>query len=197
MIEIPNHLKDFVKIEKETESTVILKAICNCGSTTFFVLENLLDAKEESMIKEREKRLGSWKNIENYTDPVTNIRYLVTRNLFGKICNKIPVNEIRDIRRTRILKVKCVKCGKEKVLFDNRFHGYDAVSISRDELNLDSEFKFQSIQNRPTEVIVKITNDMTRDEKNELSDIANAFTNIEVISNQNGRKKVIFAEETA
>lgn len=203
MIEIPTHLKDFVTINTVSEDTIILKLVCNCGTSTFFVLENLLDEKEEESFKEYENRLRSWRNIENYIDPVTNVRYLVIRDFFGKIRDRIPVSDIRDTKRTHVLKVKCSKCGEEKVIFDNRYHGYGVAKFGESALNDETKFRFKSKQKDPVEVEIKIINDLTADEcfealeENDSYDISNAFTNIQIFTMRDGKRKEIFSEETS
>jgi|GEM_PF-2412015 hypothetical protein len=52
MVEIPMYLKDFTKINKISKDAVLLKVLCNCGCSTFYMLESLLDIEEENIIKE-------------------------------------------------------------------------------------------------------------------------------------------------
>lgn len=120
MIEIPMHLKDCTKIKKISEDTIHLQVLCKCGWKNFYLLENLLDFEEENIIKVYEKRLSRWRSMENYIDPITKIRYLATKNIFGKIYDKIPISEIYNMKRTYIVKVKCSKCGNEKIIYDSR-----------------------------------------------------------------------------
>ena len=40
--------------------------------------------------------------------------------------------EYKQLDSTEIVKVKCAKCGKEYILFDSRFHGYDATIPERE-----------------------------------------------------------------
>lgn len=52
MVEIPMYLKDLTKINKISKDAVLLKVLCNCGCSTFYMLESLLDIEEENIIKE-------------------------------------------------------------------------------------------------------------------------------------------------
>ena len=49
------------------------------------------------------------------------------------------INQINPIDYTTIIKVKCSKCGKEYMLFDNRIHGCDSADFDLNEM-LDYEF---------------------------------------------------------
>ena len=52
------------------------------------------------------------------------------KGLFGeKILEKF---EYKQLDSTEIVKVKCAECSKEYVLFDSRFHGYDATIPERE-----------------------------------------------------------------
>lgn len=203
MLEVPMHLRDCTKIKKESEDTIFLQVMCSCGCSTFYLLENLLDVEEKNIITAYEKRLGSWRNIENYTDPITKIRYLVTRNILGKICDKIPISEIQDIKRTHIIRAKCNKCGKEKVIYDSRYHGYDAIVADEHFFSTSKEYQYGLMQKKPMEVEIKIRNDLTYDEFcEEVADkfskeYPNAFSSIEVYVIMNGKKKKVFEEETS
>lgn len=48
-------------------------------------------------------------------------------------------NKLNPIDYTTIIKVKCVKCGREHILFDNRFHGCDSADFDKKEL-IDYDF---------------------------------------------------------
>jgi hypothetical protein len=49
------------------------------------------------------------------------------------------INQINPIDYTTIIKVRCSKCGKEYMLFDNRIHGCDSADFDLNEM-LDYEF---------------------------------------------------------
>lgn len=203
MVEMPIYLKDCTRIKNMLKDTVSLQIICNCGSSDFYLFKNCLDDEEENAIKKYEKRIGSWKNIENYTDPNTKIRYLVTRSMWGRISDKIPVSEIRDINRVHIIKVKCAKCGKEKVIFDNRYYGYNAIVSNKQIFSFEKEYQYDLIDKNLMEVEITIRNDLTYDEyceeveKNLANEYAHAFSGIEIYGIINGVKKRFFEEETA
>ncbi len=203
MVDIPIYLKECTKIKKNSEDTITLQVLCNCGCSTFYLLENLLDVEEENSIRAYEKRLRSWGNIENYTDPITKVRYLVTRNVFGKIFDKIPISEIPDIKRTYIIKVECSECGKERIIYDSRHHGYNAIVTDKHFFGVNKEYQYKLMQKKAIEVEIKIRNDLTYDEYCEeveegfTKEFSNAFSSIEIYGIKDGKKKKFFEEETA
>ena len=203
MFDIPTHLKECTKIKKESKDIVLLQVLCNCGCSTFYLLENLLDIEEENSIKAYEKKLSSWGHIENYTDPITKSRYLVRRNIFGKISDKIPISELQDIKRTRIIKVECSECGTQRVIYDSRYHGYNALVTDKHFSSTNKTYRYKLLQKDPMEVEIKIRNDLTYDEYceevegNEVNEFSNAFSCIEIYGIKDGKKKKFFDEETA
>ena len=203
MVYIPKHLKECTKVKKSSKDTITLQVLCDCGCSNFYLLENILDAEEENRIKAYEKRLHSWRNIENYTDPITRIGYLVTRNVFGKISDRIPISEISNIERTHIIKVKCAKCDKEKIIYDSRYHGYSAIVNNKPFSSNNKVYRYKLLQKESVEVEIKIRNDLTYDEFCEEVDVSyikefsNAFSSIEIYGIKEGKKKKYFEEETA
>lgn len=203
MIDVPIYLKECTKIKKVQKDAIILQVLCNCGCSTFYLLENVLDIEEDNIIKAYEKRFSKWSYIENYTDPITQIRYLVARNTFGRIFDKIPVSEMQDIKRTYILKVECSECGSQSVIYDSRYHGYDAI-VTKEQLSIvHKKYQYRLLQKKSMEVEIKIRNDLTYDEyceeaeESSTEEFSNAFSSIEIYGIKDGKKKKYFESETA
>ncbi len=203
MINIPIYLKHCTRIKKELENAIILQVSCNCGCSRFFIFKNILDTEEEHAISAYENRLCTWGNIESYTDSVTKNRYLVKKNIFGKIPDKIPISEIRDMKRTQIIKVKCIECGEEIIIYDSRYYGYNAIMIDKHDSSVNKEYQYVLISKKAMEVEIKIRNELTYKEfceetgKSSINEYANAFSEIEIYEIKDGKKKKIFEEETA
>lgn len=203
MVDVPLYLKECTKTKNCTKDAIILQVLCNCGCSAFYLLENILDIEEDNMIKAYEKRFSKWGHIEKYTDPITQISYLVAKNTFGKIIDKIPVSEIQDIKRTHIIKVECSKCGKQIILYDNRYHGYDAI-VTKDQISIvHKEYQYRLIQKKPMEVEIKIRNDLSYGEycktidETSTKEFSNAFSSIEIYGIKDSKKKKYFEEETS
>ena len=206
MVDIPIHLKECTRIKRESKDSITLQVLCNCNCSTFYLLENILDEEENNIVK----RFSKWTRVGNYIDPTTKIRYLVARNAFGKIFDKIPVNEIQNIPsiiRTYIIKVECSECGKQRIIFDNRYHGYDAIVMKEQFPIVHKEYQYRLMQKEAMKVEIKIRNESTYDEYAEdikeipkeptKEEFSNAFSNIEIYGIKNGKKKKYFEAETA
>lgn len=196
------YLKECTIVKKSSKDIITLQVVCDCGCSNFYLLENILDAEEENRKKAYEKRFHSWRNIENYTDSITRIGYLVTRNVFGKISDRIPISEISNIERTHIIKVKCAKCGKEKTIYDSRCNGYNAIVADKRFSSNNKVYRYRLLQKEALEVEIKIRNDLTYDEFCEEVDerytkeFSNAFSSIAICGIKEGKKKKYFEEET-
>ena len=202
MVDVPIYLKECTKIKKVQKDAIILQVLCDCGCSSLYLLENILDEEEDNIIKEHEKRFSKWSRIENYTDPITQIRYLVARNAFGRIFDKIPTSEIQDIRRTQIIKVECSECGRQLVIYDSRYHGYDAI-VTKNQISTGcKKYQYRLLQKKSMEVEIKIRNDLTYDEfceeseENSIKEFSNAFSSIEIYGILDGKKKKYFERET-
>lgn len=191
---IPKHLEEISEIIETSENNEVLKIKCKCSHTHFIVYEfcesdnaNVKPGFNE-LIRENDKL------------------YLVKRNFFGKIVDKIECGNMFEKKQRRIIKVKCEKCGLEYILFDNYKHGYDAVIIQQESCASKNEitFDFKKVYSQPIEVFVKIYQDISYDQfKDEFkntnySSYMNSFSNIDIYGmNSKSRKIKICSEETA
>lgn len=203
MIEMPIQFQDCSTIKTRTKDAIVIRLLCQCNCSKFYLLKNILNFEDEGRIKAYEKRLGTWHRIENYTDPTTQTRYLVTRSFSGRIRDKIPISEVSQMRRTQIVKSKCCQCGKEKIIFDSRYHGYDGYVNGEDLISSEKEYQYLPIIHDAMEVEIKLRYDLSYNEYcketggTNLTDFTNSFSSIEIYGIINGNKKKIFEEETA
>ena len=51
----------------------------------------------------------------------------------------------RVLESTEIVKVKCAECGKEYILFDSRFHSYNAIIPERESKHYGVMYDFTPI----------------------------------------------------
>lgn len=189
---IPKHLEEISEIMKTSKNNEVAKIKCKCSHTHFIVYEFCESdhANDESGFKE----------IIRENDKL----YLVKRNFFGKIVEKIECGCMFE--KQRIIKAKCNKCGLEYVLFDNYKHGYNAVIVqqengaSKNEIN----FNFKKVYSHPIEVFVKIYQDISYNQfKDEFENVdyasyLNSFGSIEIYGiNSKSRKIKICSDETA
>ena len=191
---IPKHLEEISEIIETSKNNEVAKIICNCSHSHFIVYEfcesDNVNAKPgfHEIIRENDKL------------------YLVKRNFFGKIIEKIECGNMFLKKQRKIIKAKCEKCGSEYVLFDNYRHGYDAVVIQQESYASKNEitFVFKKVYSQPIEVFVKIYQDISYDqfkyefENTDYSSYLNSFSNIDIYGkNSKSRKIKICSEETA
>jgi len=191
---IPKHLEEISEIIETSKNSEIAKIKCKCSHIHFIVYEfcesNNANVKSgfNEIIRENDKL------------------YLVKRNFFGKIVEKIECGNMFEKKQRRIIKVKCEKCGLEYVLFDNYKHGYDAVIAQQESCTSKNEitFDFKKAYSQPLEVFIKIYQDISYNQfKDEFGNIdyssyLNSFDSIDIYGiNSKSRKIKICSEETA
>lgn len=202
-MEIPIYLKDYTEVQKNKKHIITLRVVCKCGCDSFYLLKNRLEVAKTNIIEAQEKKFTKWRNIENYIDPITKIRYLVTKNVFGKIYDMIPISRLDNINEINIIKVKCSKCENEKIIFDNRHNGYNSMVTDKRFFHMDKEYFYDLIQKETMGVEIKLQNDLTYEEyceevgKEFADEYQNAFSSITIYGIINKTKKIFFEEETA
>lgn len=191
---IPKHLEEISEIIETSKNNEVAKIKCKCSHSHFIVYE--FCESDNSNVK------PGFNEIIRENDKL----YLVKRNFFGKIVDKIECGNMFEKKQRRIIKVKCEKCGLEYILFDNYKHGYDAVIIQHESCASKNEitFDFKKVYSQPIEVFVKIYQDISYDqfkdefENTDYSSYLNSFSNIDIYGmNSKSRKIKICSEETA
>ncbi|MBE5731016.1 MAG: hypothetical protein E7350_03615 [Clostridiales bacterium] len=191
---IPKLLEEISKIVEASKNIEVAKIKCKCNHNHFMVYEFC------------ESYNANVKPGFNEIIRENNKLYLVKRNFFGKIVEKIECGNRFDKKQRRIIKVKCEKCGLEYIVFDNYKHGYDAVITRQESCTLKDEkyLDFKKVYSQPIEVYVKIRQDFSyaqfMDEFENIDYVSylNSFGNIDIYGiNSKSRKIKICTEETA
>lgn len=191
---IPKHLEEISEIIETSKNSEVAKIKCKCSHIHFIVYA--FCESDNANVK------PGFNEIIRENDKL----YLVKRNLFGKIVDKIECANMFEKKQRRIIKVKCEKCGLEYILFDNYKHGYDAVIIQQENCASKNEitFDFKKVYSQPIEVFVKIYQDISYNqfkdefENTDYSSYLNSFSNIDIYCmNSKLRKIKICSEETA
>ena len=136
MIPKPKYIENILSIVKEKRGFLHCDVVCECGSNHFCGFENIIMQTDEE-IKYEKDLIDFHKKYNRITFGNENgISYMYgMKNLFGdEIVEKL---ESKSFDSTIIIKVKCATCGKEYILFDSRFHGYDAMIPKRNN-NFDN-----------------------------------------------------------
>ena len=127
---IPKYLEEISEILETSKNNEVVIIKCKCSHAHFIAYE-FRDL-------ETSKGKPGFNEIIRENDKL----YLVKRNFFGKIVEKIECGNIFEKKQRRIIKSKCEKCGSEYVLFDNYRHGYDAVIIQQESCGSKNEITF-------------------------------------------------------
>lgn len=190
---VPAYLQAISQIAKTTNSYELVKIKCTCGCTFFQVYKYF---EPEKIVKR------GFNEILRKNDKL----YLVKRNFFGRIVQEIEYVDESNKRPRNIVKVKCQKCGREHIIFDNYKHGYNATITSFENTGMIENVKgdFQKVYSDEIEVFVKIYQDISYEQfKDEFSNLnyetyLNSFGNIEIYGVNSKLKRIkILSEEVS
>lgn len=127
--------------------------------------------------------------------------YWYGSTFFGIRVGKLYDKDIPEINTRRIVKATCSQCGKEHIIFDSQYHGYDA--LAEYETRPVPEFNPQySYSKGETEALIEVRSDLPYDEfcedfGDDVEKYSNAFDDIEIYTLTDGKKRRFFSQETA
>ena len=127
----PKYIENILSITKEKRGEIECDVVCECGARHFVGYKNVIARSAEEAAYEAAYNAFNDKYSRIRFGDENGVSYLYAmKGLFGEeILEKF---EYKQLDSTEIVKVKCAKCGKEYVLFDSRFHGYDAIIPERE-----------------------------------------------------------------
>ena len=127
----PKYIENILSITKEKRGEIECDVRCECGARHFIGYKNVIVRSEEEAAYEAAYNAFNYKYIRIRFGNENGVPYLYgMKGLFGEeILEKF---ECKQLDSTEIVKVKCAECGKEYILFDSRFHGYDATIHERE-----------------------------------------------------------------
>ena len=159
----PKYIENILSITKEKRGEIECDVVCECGARHFIGYKNVIARSAEEAAYEAAYNAFNEKYSRIRFGDENGISYLYgMKGLFGeKILEKF---EYKQLDSTEIVKVKCTECGKEYVLFDSRFHGYDATIPERESKYDSVVYDFAPIvwkndKDGIATVTVKIQND--------------------------------------
>ena len=210
MIPIPEYLKENSINAKHTKTNIQFDFVCDCNNKEFYIFQNHLTKEEKEIVDEYNKEFekafkGSWTYTMESDDKgiIHYYRLYTPLGMYGPKKEVFPP-ETPSFAELNIIKAKCTHCGKEYVLFDSRYHGYDAVT---NEESVVSTYipHFKQKRNSALGVVIKVENDGSFEEfidnTGEECDeefYSNAFGSMSIYTvNSEGKKKKIFDAETA
>lgn len=115
---IPTYLREYATNGRVKKDITSFSMVCSCGGTHFEVLRNRIEQEEDDV---HFGILGSTSRIDK-----TGREYWQDYTFFG-----IPVGKRHYcdemIIDPDVVKIKCLDCGEEIVVFHSKHHGYDGV----------------------------------------------------------------------
>lgn len=190
---IPKHLREISDVINSSKTFEVAKIKCECGCSRFIVYKNLVPLNPtikyglNEIVREKDKL------------------FLIKRNFWGKIIEKIECSDTFNEKPRNVIKVICQNCDSEYVLFDNYLHGYDAINNHFGSTTLhNASTEFKKVHPQSLEVFVKIHQDVSYDvfqkefESLDFETYLNSFGSIEIYSiTSNSQKIKICLEETS
>lgn len=173
-----------------------LKCKCGCDHFSVFYGKQEKSLEEKQREEKKEKFLSHATSFEGYIGKDGKI-YTVRKFLgipFGKMCEEVSSVTIDR----EVVKIKCVNCLKEIIIFDNYQHGYSSFEMEKNE-NLN--IIYETLSKAPIEVCVKLYYSLSKSETDEIFvdetyDYSNCFTSISIYKLKDGKNKKIYDFET-
>jgi len=131
---VPYHLEPLAEILAAKRDALTLQLRCACGCGRFFVYENTLTPAEKAELAEYERICGAkfrrkW-GVTLRTEP-DGRQHIYARGMLG-FPVEIDLPERPFFADFHCVSVRCEQCGKETVIFDSRYHGYDGAICGTD-----------------------------------------------------------------
>ena len=204
----PKYIENILSVTKEKRGEIECDVVCECSSTHFIGYKNVIVRSEEEAAYEEAYNEFNRKYIRIRYGAENGVPYLYgMKGLFGEeILEKF---ESKGLDATEIIKVKCAACGKEYILFDSRFHGYDAIIPERESKYDGVVYDFAPIvwkkdKDGIATITVTIRNDDTLEEfienayKTDEETYSNSFgwITVKAVNAKTKAKKILLDMET-
>lgn len=215
---LPAYLKEIAYNCAHKKDSIIFDIKCNCGNKTFKIMKGKTNESKQA----EETWNNYWKKfrfipIFSFSDSIdrkNGKRFNYGSTFFGIRIGKIYEEDIHFVKDLSIVKAICPKCSKEFILFDNRKHGYDALSDILDEQQFgkagvpfadEKNITFRNAcRGNEGAITVAIRNDLPIDDFYETfgenapdEDYSVAFSWIKIIAIVDGKKRTILDMETS
>lgn len=209
-IPIPRYLRHIAKLKKQQKTWTHFGICCTCGCEDFFIYQNYFNKEEKLLEKPYYDALtelfsaGASMCTRDENGTLHHwILYEPRKGLKGKH-EEVFVPECPYFSGIVVIKTKCLKCGKEYLIFDSRIHGYDGMTGEKDQATMEYEPHFKLKCKEAVSLEVKIENDESLEEFRDNTDLgfteeqySDAFSWIIIYQiNSNGKRTKIFDLET-
>ena len=204
----PKYIENILSVTKEKRGEIECDVVCECGARHFIGYKNVIVRSAEEAAYEAAYNAFNDKYSRIRFGDENGVSYLYgMKGLFGE--EMLAKFAYKPLDATKIVMVKCAVCGKEYVLFDSRFHGYDAVISERESKYDDLEYPFEPVKWRGDKdgistITVKIQSDDSLEDfvenayKTDGETYSNSFgwITIKAVNIKTKAKKVLLDMET-
>lgn len=204
MIPIPQYLQHMATFIEGNDDHVTFSLKCACGNHWFSLLENCLSEDEQPLLIPYEKACkklacGIW-GATVTVDETGKQHHLKLMTPFGLkgwkkeiILPPAPIGS-----QIAVVKCKCLQCGKEHIVFDSRYHGYDGIFHDSSKDIMDYVPSFRQLRKK-CKLEVNVSNDpITELADCSMDDYSNGFDWINIYAvSETGKKSTVFGYETA
>ncbi len=211
-VPIPNYLKHIATLDKQQKTWAHFSIKCTCGCDKFFVYQNCLNKEEKALEKPYNHAMWeiyvSDKPRKRTVDEDGKVHYW---RLFEPLKGlegaheELIVPDCPFFLMIKVIKIKCVDCEKEHLVFDNRIHGYDGMTGEHTQETLEYNPHFKLKCKDIVSLQIKIENDESFEEFQKNTDLgftedqySDSFSWIVIYKiDKKGKKTKIFDCETA
>ncbi len=184
----PSYLNDIGKEISYKNYKSHIRIICNCGCDEFYYYKNDNNL-EKNLSNDLLKKYG--KKFEIQSDK-NGIVYIVKRNVFGIITKKEMLDNSFNTTFNNFLSVRCSKCEKEYIIFNQKIHGYDSCCVNNSN---DNKIETSNFVNKINNIEIDFYYNSELIEDASIKDKTLAFDRIKVIGEcDNAKKKIIDVE---
>lgn len=203
---VPNYLKNIAYEVIQKKEKVSFKTECTCGCRLFDFYKKK-KSNEDKLKETTLKTLDKKYNGKFYSDSDGNL-WLCSKSFLGINRKKIKITkqELKSLYSymRAIIKICCVNCGKEYIIFDSSEYGYDGVvDFLENPLVADrSKIDYKNVISS-AECAIEIRNTCPYSEFEEefgkdgnYAMYTNAYSDIKIMAITAEKKKTIFSAET-
>lgn len=191
---IPSYLNGIAVVMNDDKNYTQMSARCSCGCKNFKLFMKTRTEDEIQRDKALDKIFKEFgKRVEVQSDSSGNT-FIVQKNFCGKVVKRVAICNEPEQTFWNYIGIQCTFCGTEYVLFDERFHGYDAcVSPHQNHGDVDSITYLEPA--KEIQILVDYSGDV--DEDDSIVDKTLAFGRIKICAIIDGKKLTIVDWECA
>lgn len=215
---LPVYLRELSYDCIQKKNSLVFNLKCTCGNQKLKILKGKTNDSKQS----EEKWEDYWKkyrflpifSFADATERKSGKGYIYGNTFWGIRVGKLYFEDVPFVKDLCVVKVACPDCSKEFILFDNRKHGYDALSDILDEQQFgkamvpfasEKNLKFRTLcRGNECDITITIQNDLSSDDFYETfgknasdEDYSIAFSRIKIIAITGNKKHTILDEETS